>query len=255
MAVGGPLLRYTFMNTSPCPLPSPCMRSFKNWAKRALTTVAERAIPRSLRDRLIRHYSIPNVDWSLRNARDNGFSPETIVDVGAYVGEWSRMAHQTFPGAEILAVEPQHGKEKELKALSEKCGKVRYEIALLGAESKQDVTFRLSGSNSKALLRGREEPDNEQRDLVQHDMTTLDALTSDTIFAQPDFLKLDVQFCGPTKRSSTSMEPRVPRSSHGGSSMREERTERYTLGCRSTFDRESVRWGCRKNGPLWSTME
>jgi FkbM family methyltransferase len=169
------------------------MRSLGSWVKRALVSSAEKLMPRSFRDRLIRHYSIPDVDWSLRNARENGFSPEAIVDVGAYVGEWSRMAHRIFPEAEVLAVEPQRGKEKELKALSTECEKVSYEIALLGAESKQDVTFRLSGSNSKALSREREESDNEQRDLVQHDMTTLDALSRDTIFAQPDLLKLDVQ--------------------------------------------------------------
>jgi hypothetical protein len=67
-------------------------------------------MPRTVKDRLIRHYSIPDVDWSLRNARDNGFSPNVVIDVGAYEGEWARMVHQIFPAAQILAVEPQREK-------------------------------------------------------------------------------------------------------------------------------------------------
>lgn len=170
------------------------MTSFKRWLKHTLVSTVERAIPRSFRDRLIRHYSIPDVDWSLRNARDNGFSPETIVDVGAYVGEWSQMTHRIFPEAEILAVEAQREKKKELRALAGKCERIQYEIALLGAEAKKDVAFRLGDSNSSVLSEEKSEnPARSQRDLVRYDMTTLDALTENTVFSQPDLLKLDVQ--------------------------------------------------------------
>lgn len=165
------------------------MQSFKNWAKRTLTAVAERAIPRSLRNRLIRHYSIPNVDWSLRNARENGFSPETIVDVGAYAGEWSRMAHRIFPEAEILAVEPQRDKEDALWGLSKKYERIQYKIALLGEENRQNVPFRRGGSGSKVMR----QVDPGEPHLERREMTTLDALTTGTTFASPDLLKLDVQ--------------------------------------------------------------
>jgi len=166
-----------------------CMASFKRWLKRTLVSAVERAIPRSFQDRLIRHYSIPDVGWSLRNARNNGFSPEAIVDVGAYVGEWSKTAHQIFPGAEILAVEAQREKKKELRALSGECKRIQYEIALLGEEKRQDVPFRRGGSGSKVMR----QVDPENPNLERREMTTLDALTEDTAFVSPDLLKLDVQ--------------------------------------------------------------
>ena len=165
------------------------MSSLRGWVKRALISSAEKLMPRSFRDRLIRHYSIPDVDWSLRNARDNGFSPEVIVDAGAYVGEWSRMAHRIFPEAEILAVEPQRDKEDALRVLSTKFEKIQYEIALLGEENLQNVPFRCGGSGSKVMR----QVDLDEPRLEWREMTTLDALTEGTTFASPDLLKLDVQ--------------------------------------------------------------
>lgn len=165
------------------------MSSLRGWVKRALVSSAEKLMPRSFRDRLIRHYSIPDVDWSLRNARDNGFSPEAIVDVGAYVGEWSRMAHRIFPEAEILAVEPQRDEENALRVLSEKYERIQYEIALLGEENRRNVPFRRGGSGSKVMR----QVDPGEPHLERREMTTLDALTTGTTFASPDLLKLDVQ--------------------------------------------------------------
>jgi FkbM family methyltransferase len=165
------------------------MSSLRSWIKHTLVSTVEGAIPRSLRDRLIRHYSIPDVGWSLRNARDNGFLPETIVDVGAYVGEWLRTAHRIFPSAEILAVEAQREKEDELSDLSEKHERVQYEIALLGEEARQHVPFRRDGTGSKVMR----QVDPQNPALERREMTTLDALTDGTSFAAPDLLKLDVQ--------------------------------------------------------------
>jgi len=148
------------------------MNSLKSWVKRALVSSAEKLMPRSFRDRLIRHYSIPDVDWSLRNARENGFSPEVIMDAGAYVGEWSRMAHRIFPEAEILAVEPQRDEENALRVLSEKYERIRYEIALLGEENRRNVPFRRGGSGSKVMR----QVDPGEPHLERREMTTLNAL-------------------------------------------------------------------------------
>ena len=42
----------------------------------------------------------------LRQMARNGFHPRTIVDVGAYRGDWSRMAHAIWPDASVVMVEP-----------------------------------------------------------------------------------------------------------------------------------------------------
>lgn len=165
------------------------MESLGDWTKRTLVSLVEQVIPRSLRNRLIRHYSIPDIGWSLRNAKESGFSPRTIVDVGAYVGEWSQATHRIFPSADILAVEAQREKEKELITLSREHEKIHYEIALLGEEERQNVPFRRGGSGSKVMRQVN--PGNTN--LERRQMTTLDELTENTSFAAPDLLKLDVQ--------------------------------------------------------------
>jgi FkbM family methyltransferase len=160
-----------------------------NWVKRKLTSVAETILPWSIKDRLIRHYSIPSVDWSLRNARKNGFSPEAIIDVGAYVGSWTRMVNRIFPEVKILAVEPQHDKGKDLQQLSRSLEGVQYEKALLGSKQGEKVTLHLNETVSSVLPEKRSKaPGQEERVLV-----TLDALVDGTVFQHPDLLKLDVQ--------------------------------------------------------------
>jgi FkbM family methyltransferase len=42
----------------------------------------------------------------LRQARDLGFSPQTIVDGGAFTGKWSRTAADLFPGTQLILFEP-----------------------------------------------------------------------------------------------------------------------------------------------------
>jgi FkbM family methyltransferase len=66
---------------------------------------------------------------------------------------------------------------------------IDYEIALLGPEERSEVTFHLNDTVSSVLTEVESEaPEKEQRS-----MSTLDTLVSGTPFAEPDFLKLDVQ--------------------------------------------------------------
>jgi FkbM family methyltransferase len=165
------------------------MSTIGNWIKRKSTSVIESMIPRTVKDRLIRHYSVPDIDWSLRNARDNGFSPAKVIDVGAYEGEWARMTHRIFPAAKILMVEPQRDKQGKLASLTALASEIEYKTALLGAEDGKEVSFYLNETVSSVLTEIESEaPQEEKRTTV-----TLDTLTEETAFEKPDFLKLDVQ--------------------------------------------------------------
>jgi FkbM family methyltransferase len=162
--------------------------TFKDWAKRKVITTVENALPRAFHDRLIRHYGIPSTDWSLRNARNNGFNPEVIIDIGAYTGEWSRMANRIFKGAGILAIEAQREKENDLSALAREHQNIEYKIALLGSERGSEVHFRLNETGSSVSRNQDSDTEPHERRMTQ----TLDHLTSG-IFEKPDLIKLDVQ--------------------------------------------------------------
>src|SRR5947209_9896330 len=89
------------------------------------------------RDELRKAFQMASVEWSLRNIRSLGFRPRQIIDVGAYVGGWARMAKSIFPEAEVLMIEAQHGKEAELRRVcAEYPGEVTYRMSLLGAEER-----------------------------------------------------------------------------------------------------------------------
>jgi FkbM family methyltransferase len=165
------------------------MNSIGSWISGHLTGIVMDLVPQPIKDRLIRRYSIPDVDWSLRNAKKNGFFPDTIVDVGAHEGRWTRTAHRIYPRAKILAVEPLREKQEQLESLSQSIPQVQYETALLGAEKKSRAPFYVNDMVSSVL------PEREKSGAKPdaRDLTTLDRLTENTSFAQPDFLKLDVQ--------------------------------------------------------------
>ena len=48
----------------------------------------------------------------MRQARDLGFSPRTVLDGGAFRGLWSKQAAEVFPGAQIVVVEPNPALQK-----------------------------------------------------------------------------------------------------------------------------------------------
>lgn len=135
-------------------------------------------------------YNMAAMDWSLRNLAHIGFRPGVIVDVGAYEGEWTRLAAGVFPEARILMVEAQRRKEAVLKPLVDTSGgRISCHLALLGPEAKAAVDFHEMELGSSVLHERCDAP----RTTVSRPMTTLDALVREAGVQRVDFLKLDVQ--------------------------------------------------------------
>lgn len=162
-----------------------------------LIKLAARVVPRSLRRRLkedmLRHFSAPSMELSLANLRHLGLRPSTIVDIGAYVGEWSRLANSVFPEAQILMLDAQESKAAALETFARtQPGKIHYRIALLGAEAREDVPFREcdTAPTGSSVLACREALSYHE---VRRRMETLDNVIAAAGMAAPDLLKLDVQ--------------------------------------------------------------
>ena len=133
---------------------------------------------------------LPTLSGFLQNIRNNGFSPRTIVDVGANVGNWSRMAHFVFPQAQIFMLDADRENEGRLQAACADIGnKSEYAITLLGAQDKDAVTFYKMGFGSSVLPELTSFPRNQ----MTLAMETLDGFLERREFEQPVLLKLDVQ--------------------------------------------------------------
>ena len=86
--------------------------------------------------------TVRSTNGGLQRLRTLGFIPEDILDIGAYEGEWMRMARTVFPEAQVLMVEAQPEKEPLLNAACKTHGgSVEYLIALLGQNNQESVPF------------------------------------------------------------------------------------------------------------------
>jgi FkbM family methyltransferase len=142
------------------------------------------------------HNQMANMEWSLKNLRQRGFSADTVIDIGAYEGHWTRMILPIFSESRVHMVEAQPSKEEFLKGVREEFPeRVDYSIALLGTEDKGSAPFyvtegRDGGSTGSSVL---EEQSNVPRRIVMLPMTTLDQVVEKKALNGISFLKLDVQ--------------------------------------------------------------
>jgi FkbM family methyltransferase len=140
--------------------------------------------PRGLQRRLFGN-AMPD---RVLNLKRLGFAPRRILDVGAYIGDWSDMARRVFPDAEVLMVEAQEGKRAVLDAMAARLGRARADIALVGAGDRE-VTFHELETGSSIYRELTDAPTVE----VAKRTVSIDAVIARNGFDGVDFAKLDVQ--------------------------------------------------------------
>jgi FkbM family methyltransferase len=124
--------------------------------------------------------------------RAGGARPQTIIDVGAALGDWSREAARVFPDARFVLVEPVREFDPALDAAAAAIGRATVVRAAAGrvvGEGTLHVHPDLVGSS---LFREREgeHVDGEPRNVP---MTTVDTLVEQHELEPPFLLKVDVQ--------------------------------------------------------------
>lgn len=133
-------------------------------------------------------YECGNGDQSYAMARiaARGFSPKTVVDVGAYHGHWSEMVRSIWPKCQIDMVEPNSEHTEILQSVSKKINATLH-TELLGAKDGEEVTFYVMGTGSSVLSETSSVP----RQAQTRRLRTLNAIFGDG--RQVDLLKIDAQ--------------------------------------------------------------
>jgi len=134
-------------------------------------------------------FHVPDTESSLRRMKRLGFNPAVAIDVGAYVGDWTRSFKQIFPESRVLMIEPQASATAALCNAKSELHNLELRVALLGARAEASVGFYESETASSVLAEAR----NRRPPTTHMPMTTLDAITEGGPFARPDLIKLDVQ--------------------------------------------------------------
>jgi FkbM family methyltransferase len=146
-------------------------------------------IPDSIKDRIRRRAGAVTIADRLSNLRAAGFAPKKIIDAGAYVGDWSKMAAGIFPEASLLLIEPQPQLAKPLAALCAGMGRARHRGALLGRQSGR-ADFVVQETISRIIT----DPENwPAGQVVSIPVVTLAEVAAEEGFTDCGFLKLDLQ--------------------------------------------------------------
>lgn len=120
----------------------------------------------------------------------HGFRPAGIVDVGAFRGDWTRMANRVFGTTPTLMVEAQPAMHSALASVHDDLPNAILASAALGARSGEEVSFYVMGSGS-SMLPESSDAAREEIKLVTH---TLDEVAGRYLpELSPLFLKIDVQ--------------------------------------------------------------
>ncbi len=125
----------------------------------------------------------------LERMKARGYSPDTVIDVGAYNGGWTTVASKIFDQAKFIMLDAQKGMEKNLSLVAATNQNISYHITLLGAQPEQNKQFYVSGTGSSVLFENTDHP----RSITHVDMNTLDGILSEHNISSPVLLKIDVQ--------------------------------------------------------------
>ncbi|HEX8294917.1 MAG TPA: FkbM family methyltransferase [Chthoniobacteraceae bacterium] len=122
---------------------------------------------------------------ALERAVERGAKVQTVVDIGAASGRWTRKALPLFPAAQFFLLEPLEERREELEALRREHPRVGFQIAAAGAnigEAALTVTPDLDGSGiyDSASPLARRVP-----------LTTLDVAMREKNLSGPFLLKFD----------------------------------------------------------------
>jgi FkbM family methyltransferase len=84
-------------------------------------------------------------DDSLTQLRTAGFAPDLIIDGGAHIGDFARLAARHFPDARLHLIEPQAACQPALAALGPR---FTIHAVALGTEADADAGLRLAASET-----------------------------------------------------------------------------------------------------------
>lgn len=123
-----------------------------------------------------------------RRLHAKGFAPDAIIDVGAWEGNWTRLAKREFGDVPSLMVEAQASKVPLLEHVCDEYPGTRVASTVVGNKAGETVTFyeMLSGSSFLA------ERSNAPRTETHLTTRTLDDVAAD-LPGNSLFLKIDVQ--------------------------------------------------------------
>jgi FkbM family methyltransferase len=132
-----------------------------------------------------------SLNGSMTVARGAGFTPKTIIDVGAARGCWSAEVSSIWPDARYVLIDPLEENHQELKCICRKLKNADYRIAAITAHSgKITINVHPDLDGSSIYLEREDNINGVPREVA---CITLDDLIVEMRLENPTLLKADVQ--------------------------------------------------------------
>lgn len=148
------------------------------------------SIKRNIRNILAKRLGVPEIPTALHSLAARGYTPELIVDVGAYRGDFARLVLGIWPSASVVCCEPLPQQLKMLQKIAENDSRISIVNRIVGAQEQHDVVLHCAETASSVL----EEQCVQAFPEIHCPMTTLDLLFECTFSDQAaDLIKIDVQ--------------------------------------------------------------
>ena len=129
---------------------------------------------------------------SLEQARNLGFAPRAVYDIGAFRGWWSQSTARVFPEAHFTLFEANADNESELKAAG-----FPYFITVLdavdGAEKRLYLSRQATATGVSLYRETTPFYSDDNAYVVNVKTRTLDAVAAEHRLDLPDLIKIDVQ--------------------------------------------------------------
>jgi FkbM family methyltransferase len=131
------------------------------------------------------------LDGSMRTARGAGFTPKTVIDVGAARGCWSAEVSSIWPDARYILIDPLEENRRELQNVCGKLKNAEFRItAITDHSGKIRINVHPDLEGSTIFMEREENINGVPREV---NSMTLDDLHAETMFETPVLLKADVQ--------------------------------------------------------------
>ena len=129
--------------------------------------------------------------------KDLGITPQTILDVGAAIGEYSKAARYVFPKATIYAFEPIPSSFQILRRMSDEDKKMVVFNCALSDEKKVTAFYMNEFSFSSSLLKMTNKhkqlfPKTKKESIIEVKEERMDTI-KEIVLQKPVLLKIDVQ--------------------------------------------------------------
>ena len=124
----------------------------------------------------------------LINLKYNGYYPKTIIDVGAYKGDWTKEVLKIYDKSDYYLFEPQNDKRPYLETLRTNNPNINFFNVLLGANKGSLVKFYKMETGSSVYS----ENTSHDREILEMQLNTIDDIFKNIVIDKC-LLKLDVQ--------------------------------------------------------------